>query len=168
MNKEINKIIGKVMEVTGFHYDMVVNTLSLKEITDIYDEHTVMYLVKSEQCVSDEEVESMRKSGIIVPSNESLVERDAYLRLKKLEEVEEKFREKEAKFESETEKLKLKEQAKDLHAEVSDFIDEHNELYNGVKAELDEEKRKNEKLESIIHSLKLTINKLCEFYRDKK
>lgn len=94
MNQEINKIIGKVMEVTGYHYDMVVNGLTLKEITDIYEEHTVMYLVDSEQLVSDEEVESMRKSGIIAPSNESVVERDTYLRLKKeLEEVEEKFRE---------------------------------------------------------------------------
>ena len=69
-----------------------------------------------------------------------------------------------AKLELETEKLKIKEEVKELHGEVSDFIDEHNELYNGVKAELDEAMRKNRKLEYVINALQTTISELCNYY----
>ena len=90
MNKEINKIVGKVMEATGFNYDMVINTLSLKEITDIYNEHSVIYIPAGNERVSNEEVERMRKNGIIVPNYDEVFDEEEHQKV--IEEYKEKLK----------------------------------------------------------------------------
>ena len=34
--KELNKIVGKTMELTGYNYEFVMNKMSLSEIKDLY------------------------------------------------------------------------------------------------------------------------------------
>ncbi|MFJ7680330.1 hypothetical protein ACIQXQ_20085 [Peribacillus sp. NPDC097198] len=46
--KELNKIVGKIMELTGYDYEFVMNKMCLTEIKDLYIQYKANEILKGE------------------------------------------------------------------------------------------------------------------------
>ena len=67
MDSKLNKMIGKVMEVTGRDYSEVVE-MSVQELNDFYNEKSLLYF-PFDVPLTDEEMKILHRDGIIILNN---------------------------------------------------------------------------------------------------